>query len=111
MLLKGYPSLARSIQFWADAFNVLTCTANLFLGICISGDEMIRLNERKLSTYLRDIHAKCNQLLICFLLRGAPLKILFQVIIIMFILNFKYYSKNPKFILPYKISNIAFLII
>ncbi|XP_011496322.1 PREDICTED: uncharacterized protein LOC105360970 [Ceratosolen solmsi marchali] len=77
--IHGRPSLARSMQFWADAFNVLCCTAYLSLGICTSGNEMIGLNVNKLSPYIRDIHAKCNELLTCFLLRGAPLKILFQV--------------------------------
>ncbi|XP_031785557.1 uncharacterized protein LOC100116243 isoform X1 [Nasonia vitripennis] len=77
--IHGRPSLARSMQFWADAFNVLCCTACLALSVCVSGDEMIGLNVEKLSTYVRDIHAKCNELLICLLLRGAPLKILFQI--------------------------------
>ncbi|XP_058792263.1 uncharacterized protein LOC131664857 [Phymastichus coffea] len=77
--IHGRPSLARSMQFWADAFNVLSCTAYLALGVCTSGDEMIGYNSDGLSTYVRDIHAKCNELLICLLLRGAPLKTLFQV--------------------------------
>ncbi|KAJ8673920.1 hypothetical protein QAD02_005182 [Eretmocerus hayati] len=77
--IHGRPSLARSMQFWSDAFNVLRCTAYLSLSACNSGDEMKGCNVKKLSTYARDIHAKCNELLICLLLRGAPLEVLFQV--------------------------------
>ncbi|XP_032680366.1 uncharacterized protein LOC116848405 isoform X2 [Odontomachus brunneus] len=75
----GRPTLARSEQFWSDAFNVLCCTGYLALAACIDSDEMIGARPNNLSTAVRDIHAKCNELLICLLLRGTPLKGLYQI--------------------------------
>ncbi|XP_051169781.1 uncharacterized protein LOC127287087 isoform X3 [Leptopilina boulardi] len=77
--VHGRPSLARSEQFWADAFNVLCCTAYLTLSACLDGKEMIGSQKIKLSILMRDIHSKCYELLVCLLLRGTPLKILYQV--------------------------------
>ncbi|KAK0163780.1 hypothetical protein PV328_002475 [Microctonus aethiopoides] len=76
--IHGRPSLARSDQFWADAFNVLSCTAHLSLSACSNADELIGIHMNKLPIIMRDIHAKCRELLICLLLRGTPLKILYQ---------------------------------
>ncbi|XP_024938114.1 uncharacterized protein LOC107265150 isoform X2 [Cephus cinctus] len=78
--IHGRPSLARSEQFWADAFNVLCCTAYLTLNACMDGNEMAGLYPTKLSTVARDIHAKCDELLVCLLLRGTPLILLYQVL-------------------------------
>ncbi|KAG7213003.1 hypothetical protein KM043_002340 [Ampulex compressa] len=77
--IHGRPTLARSEQFWTDAFNVLCCTGYLALGACVDGNEMIGMRSNKLPTAIRDIHAKCNELLVCLLLRGTPLKELYQV--------------------------------
>ncbi|XP_043581466.1 uncharacterized protein LOC122567202 isoform X4 [Bombus pyrosoma] len=78
--IYGRPSLARSEQFWTDAFNVLCCTGYLALGACASANEMIGVKLNRLPTAIRDIHAKCNELLICLLLRGTPLRELYQVL-------------------------------
>jgi len=78
-LQQGRPSIARSEQFWSDAFNVLCCTGYLALGACVDGDGMIGARPSNLPTAIRDIHAKCNELLICLLFRGTPLKELYQV--------------------------------
>ncbi|KOX74977.1 hypothetical protein WN51_12661 [Melipona quadrifasciata] len=75
----GRPSLVRSEQFWTDAFNVLCCTGYLALGACVNANEMIGMRLNKLPTAIRDIHTKCNELLICLLLRGTPLQELYQV--------------------------------
>ncbi|XP_067206507.1 uncharacterized protein [Linepithema humile] len=77
--IHGRPTLARTEQFWSDAFNVLCCTGYLALGACVDSDEMIGARPNNLSTAVRDIHAKCNELLICLLLRGTPLKELYQI--------------------------------
>ncbi|KAL7286852.1 hypothetical protein TKK_0018989 [Trichogramma kaykai] len=77
--LDARPSLERSMQFWADGLNVLSCSAYLALHCCVSGDEMIGVKLKRLSIFARDIQAKCGHLLVCFLLRGAPLRVLFQV--------------------------------
>ncbi|XP_076173521.1 uncharacterized protein LOC143149779 isoform X2 [Ptiloglossa arizonensis] len=73
------PSLARSEQFWTDAFNVLCCTGYLALSACVSVSEMIGLKLNKLPVAIRDIHTKCNELLVCLLLRGTPVQELYQV--------------------------------
>ncbi|XP_015123677.1 uncharacterized protein LOC107045817 [Diachasma alloeum] len=77
--IHGRPSLQRSEQFWADAFNVLSCTSYLALSACDDGDELIATRTNKLSIVMRDIHAKCGELLVCLLLRGTPLKLLYQI--------------------------------
>ncbi|XP_053597314.1 uncharacterized protein LOC103576648 [Microplitis demolitor] len=77
--IHGRPSLTRSQQFWSDAFNVLSCTAYLALAGSADANELIGLRMNKLSIVMRDIHAKCRELLICLLLRGTPLKSLYQV--------------------------------
>ncbi|XP_018341255.1 PREDICTED: uncharacterized protein LOC108747869 isoform X1 [Trachymyrmex septentrionalis] len=77
--IHGRPTLARFEQFWSDAFNALCCTGYLALGACVDSDGMIGVRPNNLPTAIRDIHAKCNELLICLLLRGTPLKELYQV--------------------------------
>ncbi|XP_072761296.1 uncharacterized protein [Anoplolepis gracilipes] len=77
--IHGRPTVARAEQFWSDAFNVLCCTGYLALGACVDGDGMIGTRPSNLPTAIRDIHAKCNELLICLLLRGTPLKELYQI--------------------------------
>ncbi|XP_011634048.1 uncharacterized protein LOC105425139 isoform X1 [Pogonomyrmex barbatus] len=77
--VHGRPTLARSEQFWSDAFNVLCCTGYLALGACVDSNGMIGARPNNLPTAIRDIHAKCNELLICLLLRGTPLKELYQI--------------------------------
>lgn len=59
---------------------MLCCTGYLALGACVDGDGMIGARPNYLPTAIRDIHAKCNELLICLLLRGTPLKELYQVL-------------------------------
>lgn len=72
--------MARAEQFWTDAFNVLCCTGYLTLAVCANANEMIGMKLNKLPTAIRDIHTKCNELLICLLLRGTPLQELYQVL-------------------------------
>ncbi|XP_043683631.1 uncharacterized protein LOC122636472 isoform X1 [Vespula pensylvanica] len=74
----GRPTLARSEQFWTDAFNVLCCTGYLTLAACTESEEMIGIRSNKLPTVIRDVHAKCNELLVCLLFRGTPLEDLYQ---------------------------------
>lgn len=59
---------------------MLCCTGYLALGACVDSDGMIGARPNNLPTVIRDIHAKCNELLICLLLRGTPLKELYQVL-------------------------------
>ncbi|XP_043273786.1 uncharacterized protein [Venturia canescens] len=77
--IHGRPSLARSEQYWADAFNVLSCSAYLTLSASLNADELIGLRVKKLPIVMRDIHAKCGELLLSLVLRGTPLHLLYQV--------------------------------
>ncbi|XP_011881191.1 PREDICTED: uncharacterized protein LOC105569377 [Vollenhovia emeryi] len=77
--IHGRPTVARAEQFWSDAFNVLCCTGYLALGACVDSDGMIGARPSNLPTAVRDMHAKCNELLICLLLRGTPLRELYQI--------------------------------
>ncbi|XP_076763082.1 uncharacterized protein LOC143430614 [Xylocopa sonorina] len=76
--IYGRPSLARSEQFWTDAFNVLRCTGYLALDACVTANEMLGIKLNKLPTAIRDIHTKCNELLVSLLLRGTSLQDLYQ---------------------------------
>lgn len=58
---------------------MLCCTGYLALGACVDSDGMIGARPSNLPTAIRDVHAKCNELLICLLLRGTPLKELYQI--------------------------------
>ncbi|XP_053979954.1 uncharacterized protein LOC128877038 isoform X2 [Hylaeus volcanicus] len=77
--IDARPSLSRSQQFWTDAFNVLCCTGYLALNACVSVSEMIGLKLNTLPVAVRDIHTKCNELLVCLLLRGTPVQEIYQV--------------------------------
>lgn len=59
---------------------MLCCTGYLSLAACVDSDEMMGVRSSNLSTAIRDIHAKCNELLVCLLLRGTPLRELYQVV-------------------------------
>lgn len=53
------------------------CVNELLPSICNDASELLGLNGG--SKILRDIHSKCHQLLICFVLRGCPLSTLFKI--------------------------------
>lgn len=62
-----------------DILNILLCVSQLLPAVCERGEELIGLNISSLSKIIRDVHAKCHELLICLLLRGAPLHCLYKV--------------------------------
>ncbi|KAL0278516.1 UNVERIFIED_CONTAM: hypothetical protein PYX00_000321 [Menopon gallinae] len=74
---QAEPSPARSLLLITDISNVLMCVNELLPSICNDASELLGLNGG--SKILRDIHSKCHQLLICFVLRGCPLSTLFKV--------------------------------
>lgn len=63
-----------------DILNILLCVSQLLPAVCEKGEELIGLNITSLGKIIRDVHAKCQELLICLLLRGAPLHCLYKVV-------------------------------
>jgi protein KIAA0825 len=74
------PSKARSQLLLVDISNILLCVAELLPSICEHGEAYIGLNITNQSKIIRDLHAKCHELFCCFLLRGAPLGILYKLL-------------------------------
>lgn len=53
--------------------------AQLLPSICETAEEYLGINLNNKSKILRDIHVKCQDLFVCFLLRGCPLDELYKV--------------------------------
>ncbi|XP_050091241.1 uncharacterized protein KIAA0825 homolog [Anopheles aquasalis] len=73
------PSRARSMLLLVDISNVLLCAGELLPAICGNGEAFIGLNLPNQSKIIRDIHAKCQELFCCLLLRGIPLGALYKI--------------------------------
>lgn len=74
------PTKARSQLLLVDISNILLCVAELLPSICEHGEGYIGLNQPHQSKIIRDVHAKCNELFCCLLLRGAPIGILYKLV-------------------------------
>ncbi|KAK4881862.1 hypothetical protein RN001_005181 [Aquatica leii] len=77
--MQSKPSECRSKLLAVDISNLLLCIGQLLPCICNSTDEIIGLSLNSQSKILRDIHAKCQELFLCLLLRGIPLNVLYKV--------------------------------
>ncbi|XP_055373568.1 uncharacterized protein LOC129606945 [Condylostylus longicornis] len=73
------PSFARSQLLLCDVTNILFCVSELLASISENGEAYIGLQLANQSKIIRDIHAKCQELFACLLLRGAPLGVLFKL--------------------------------
>ncbi|EAA04005.4 AGAP007105-PA [Anopheles gambiae str. PEST] len=73
------PSRARSPLLLVDVSNVLLCVCELLPAICANGEAFVGLNLPSQSKIIRDIHAKCQELFCCLLLRGIPLGALYKI--------------------------------
>lgn len=62
-----------------DILNILLCVMQLLPAICSKAEELIGINLSNQGKVIRDVHAKCHELLVCLLLRGAPLHSLYKV--------------------------------
>lgn len=71
----------RSQLLLVDICNLLHCVSEILPSICESGESYVGLNINNQSKIIRDIHAKCQELFCCLLLRGIPLGSLYKVII------------------------------
>ncbi|XP_025833496.1 uncharacterized protein LOC108736195 [Agrilus planipennis] len=76
---QASPSMCRSHVLVNDLANLLFCVMNLLPAICNSSDELVGLPVTSENKILKDIHVKCKELFFCFLLRGAPLEILYKM--------------------------------
>ncbi|XP_058464098.1 uncharacterized protein LOC131438241 [Malaya genurostris] len=73
------PSRARSMLLLVDISNILLCVGELLPAICENGEAFVGLNITNQGKIIRDIHAKCQELFCCLLLRGVPLGVLYKI--------------------------------
>lgn len=62
-----------------DISNLLFCIAQLLPSICERAEDLLGLSINSKTKILRDIHVKCQELLNCFIIRGASLEILQKI--------------------------------
>lgn len=74
------PSEKRSSLVLVDVCNLLLCVAELLASVSESGEAYVGLNITNQSKIIRDVHAKCQELFCCLLLRGVPLGTLYKVL-------------------------------
>ncbi|XP_021923191.1 uncharacterized protein LOC110831470 isoform X2 [Zootermopsis nevadensis] len=74
---QAIPSSGRSLLLVTDVSNLLLCVRQILPSICSDASELIGRNLR--NKVLRDVHAKCYELLVCLILRGSPLSALYKV--------------------------------
>lgn len=72
------PSAVRAPLLLTDVCNMLLCVSEILPAICDSGEAYVGLNIGAQSKIVRDVHAKCQELFTCLLLRGVPLGTLFK---------------------------------
>lgn len=88
-----------------DILNILICVTQLLPAICAKGEELIGVELTTLGKIIRDVHAKCHELLVCLLLRGAPLHYLFKVLCKIYQVNMYIISLwHNTLLLPVQIS-------
>ncbi|XP_069686623.1 uncharacterized protein KIAA0825 [Periplaneta americana] len=75
--MQALPSSARSMLLVTDISNLLLCVRQILPAICSDATELVGYSVK--NKVLRDVHAKCHQLLICLILRGSPLSTLYKV--------------------------------
>lgn len=73
------PSQQRSQLYLVDICNLLLCVAELLAAVCENGEAYVGLAITNQSKIVRDIHAKCQELFCCLLLRGVPLGTLYKI--------------------------------
>ena len=66
-----------------DISNLLLCVREILPAICSDAAELLGYAPR--NKVLRDVHAKCHELLICMIIRGSPLSTLYKVIALMYV--------------------------
>ncbi|KAK6617259.1 hypothetical protein RUM44_005590 [Polyplax serrata] len=73
---QAEPSPARMSLLITDIGNLLSCVNEILPSICNNATELLGFSDSKIH---RDIHCKCNQLLLCLILRGCPLPALYKI--------------------------------
>lgn len=77
---QALPSKGRSPLLVTDVSNLLLCVRQILPAICNDASELIGCTQR--NKVVRDIHAKCHELLVCLIFRGSPLSTLYKVIFV-----------------------------
>jgi len=75
---QAVPSSGRSPLLVTDVSNLLLCVRQILPAICSDASELMGCTPR--NKVVRDVHAKCHELLVCLILRGSPLSTLYKVI-------------------------------
>lgn len=78
--MQALPSKNRTVLMTVDISNVLVCVKNLLSSVCQNAKELLGVYPHSHSKVLKDIHSKCQDLLLCLILRGSPLDALYKVI-------------------------------
>ncbi|KAJ6641087.1 hypothetical protein Bhyg_06022 [Pseudolycoriella hygida] len=73
------PSQSRSQLLLVDVCNLLLCVSEILPSICENGEQYVGLNLNSQSKIIRDVHAKCQELFCCLLLRGISLGNLYKI--------------------------------
>ncbi|XP_071439938.1 uncharacterized protein KIAA0825 homolog [Hetaerina americana] len=73
---QATPSISRGNLLVIDISNLLLCVRHLLPAICTNKSELIGLSNQ--NKVVRDIHAKCHELLCCLIIRGCPLAVLYK---------------------------------
>lgn len=74
------PSQSRSQLLLVDISNLLLCMVEILPSVCENGEALAGLNLSKQNKIIRDIHCKCQELFVIFLLRGISLGALYKVL-------------------------------
>uniref|UniRef100_A0A1B6D4N8 Uncharacterized protein n=1 Tax=Clastoptera arizonana TaxID=38151 RepID=A0A1B6D4N8_9HEMI len=71
-------SAGRARLLMTDICNILQCVRQILPSLCYSAYELLGISSQA-QVIVRDVHAKCHELLTCLLLRGSPLSVLHKV--------------------------------
>lgn len=79
LIFQVCPSFARTKLLAVDISNLLFCVGQLLPSVCSNAEELIGLSFSPQKKIIRDIHAKCQELLICLILRCSAFDTLYKV--------------------------------
>ncbi|XP_049774049.1 uncharacterized protein KIAA0825 homolog isoform X1 [Schistocerca cancellata] len=70
-------SSERSTLLINDVSNLLLCISKILPAVCNDASELLAHSLQ--NNVVKDIHAKCHELLKCLIIRGCPLEVLYRV--------------------------------
>ncbi|XP_046994800.1 uncharacterized protein LOC124606776 isoform X2 [Schistocerca americana] len=72
-------SSERSTLLINDVSNLLLCISKILPAVCNDASELLAHSLQ--NNVVKDIHAKCHELLKCLIIRGCPLEVLYRVLL------------------------------